>query len=66
MHPTNQHTLKPVYVGEISNRRFKIVYAIDGLVSPDSYTPTFGRTEISQTLVDQMAMDLSKIYELTL
>ena len=39
MHPTNQHTLKPVYVGEIlKNGQFKIVYASDGLVSPDSYS----------------------------
>ena len=39
MHPTNQHTLKPVYVGEIlKNGMFKIVYNSDGLVSPDSYS----------------------------
>jgi len=39
MHPSNQHTLKPVYVGEIlKNGQFKIVYASDGLVSPDSYS----------------------------
>ena len=39
MHPTNQHTLKPVYIGEIlKNGQFKIVYASDGLVSPDSYS----------------------------
>ena len=39
MHPTNQHTLKPVYIGEIlRNGQFKIVYASDGLVSPDSYS----------------------------
>jgi len=39
MHPTNQHTLKPVYVGEIrKNGQFKIVWESDGLVSPDSYS----------------------------
>lgn len=39
MHATNQHTLKPVYVGEIKkNGQFKIVYKSDGLVSPDSYS----------------------------
>jgi len=39
MHPTNQHTLKPVYIGEIlKNGQFKIVYSSDGLVSPDSYS----------------------------
>jgi len=39
MHPNNQHTLKPVYVGEIlKNGQFKIVYKSDGLVSPDSYS----------------------------
>ena len=39
MHPDNQHTLKPVYVGEIlKNGQFKIVYKSDGLVSPDSYS----------------------------
>ena len=48
MHPTNQHTLKPVYVGEIlKNGQFKIVYSSDGLVSPDSYSPTFGLMVIS-------------------
>ncbi len=39
MHATNQHTLKPVYVGEImKNGQFKIIYKSDGLVSPDSYS----------------------------
>ena len=39
MHASNQHTLKPVYVGEIKkNGQFKIVYKSDGLVSPDSYS----------------------------
>ena len=39
MHVSNQHTLKPVYVGEIlKNGQFKIVWESDGLVSPDSYS----------------------------
>lgn len=39
MHKSNQHTLKPVYVGEIKkNGQFKIVFKSDGLVSPDSYS----------------------------
>ena len=39
MHPSNQHTLKPVYVGEIlKNGQFKIVWKSNGLVSPDSYS----------------------------
>ena len=39
MHASNQHTLKPVYVGEIlANGQFKIVWNSDGLVSPDSYS----------------------------
>jgi len=39
MHASNQHTLKPVYVGEIKkNGQFKIVFKSDGLVSPDSYS----------------------------
>ena len=39
MHANNQHTLKPVYVGEImKNGQFKIIYKSDGLVSPDSYS----------------------------
>lgn len=39
MHPTNQHTLKPVYVGEIrEDGQFDIVWKSDGLVSPDAYS----------------------------
>jgi urea transport system substrate-binding protein len=39
MHPSNQHTLKPVYIGEIKkNGQFKIVNQSKGLVSPDSYS----------------------------
>jgi len=39
MHPNNQHTLKPVYIGEIKkNGQFKILHVSDGLVSPDSYS----------------------------
>ena len=39
MHPNNQHTLKPVYIGEIKkNGQFKIIYKSDGLVAPDSYS----------------------------
>ena len=39
MHPDNQHTLKPVYIGEIKkNGQFRIIYESDGLVSPDSYS----------------------------
>jgi urea transport system substrate-binding protein len=39
MHDSNQHTLKPVYVGEIKkDGQFKIVWESDGLVSPDSYS----------------------------
>ena len=39
MHADNQHTLKPVYIGEIKkNGQFKIIYKSDGLVSPDSYS----------------------------
>ena len=39
MHASNQHTLKPVYVGEIRNDgQFKIVWESEGLVSPDSYS----------------------------
>jgi len=35
----NQHTYKPVYVGEIlKNGQFKIVWSTDGLVKPDSYS----------------------------
>ena len=38
--PTQQHTLKPVYMSEklLKSGQFKIVYASDGLVSPDSYS----------------------------
>ena len=40
MHPSNQHTLKPVYIGEILKAgQFKIVYESGGLVAPDSYSP---------------------------
>lgn len=39
MHDSNQHTLKPVYVGEIKkDGQFKIVWESDGLVIPDSYS----------------------------
>jgi len=39
MHESNQHTLKPVYIGEIlADGQFKIVYETDGLVVPDSYS----------------------------
>jgi urea transport system substrate-binding protein len=39
MHDNNQHTLKPVYIGEIKkDGQFKIVWNSDGLVSPDSYS----------------------------
>lgn len=39
MHPTNQHTFKPVYIGEIrKDGQFKVVYKSDGLVEPDSYS----------------------------
>jgi urea transport system substrate-binding protein len=39
MHATNQHTYKPVYIGEIKkDGQFKIVYKSDGLVEPDSYS----------------------------
>lgn len=38
-HKSNQHTYKPVLVGEIrKNGQFKIVYQTDGLVEPDSYS----------------------------
>ncbi len=38
-HESNQHTYKPVLVGEIrKNGQFKIVYQTDGLVEPDSYS----------------------------
>jgi urea transport system substrate-binding protein len=36
---TNQHTYKPVYIGEIQkDGQFKIVYKSEGLVKPDSYS----------------------------
>jgi urea transport system substrate-binding protein len=39
MDVANQHTLKPVYVGEImANGQFKIVWQSPGLVKPDSYS----------------------------
>ncbi|MBC7785080.1 MAG: urea ABC transporter substrate-binding protein, partial [Burkholderiales bacterium] len=39
MHATNQHTYKPVYIGEIlKDGNFKIVWKSDGLVEPDSYS----------------------------
>lgn len=39
MHMTNQHTYKPVYIGEIKkDGQFRIVYKSDGLVEPDSYS----------------------------
>ena len=61
MHPSNQHTLKPVYIGEIlKNGQFKIVYSSDGLVSPDSYSSYLWPMEISRSqLVVPMEMVLS-------
>ena len=39
MHETNQHTYKPVYIGEIrADGQFDIVWESDGLVEPDSYS----------------------------
>ena len=39
MHPTNQHTFKPVYIGEIrADGQFDIVWQSEGLVEPDSYS----------------------------
>ena len=39
MHKDNQHTLKPVYIGEIKkDGQFNIVWSSEGLVSPDSYS----------------------------
>ncbi len=39
MHATNQHTLKPVYIGEImADGQFNIIFDSEGLVSPDSYS----------------------------
>lgn len=39
MHESNQHTYKPVYIGEIrADGMFDIVWESDGLVEPDSYS----------------------------
>jgi urea transport system substrate-binding protein len=39
MDPVNQHTWKPVYIGEIlKDGQFKIVNQSEGLVAPDSYS----------------------------
>ena len=39
MHESNQHTYKPVYIGEIrADGQFDIVFESDGLVEPDSYS----------------------------
>jgi urea transport system substrate-binding protein len=39
MHASNQHTYKPVYIGEIkADGQFKIVWDSKGLVEPDSYS----------------------------
>ncbi len=39
MHESNQHTLKPVYIGEImKNGQFRIIYRTKGLVSPEPYS----------------------------
>ncbi len=39
MHEDNQHTYKPVYIGEIrKDGQFDIVWESDGLVEPDSYS----------------------------
>lgn len=39
MHPTNQHTFKPVHIGEIrADGQFDIVWSSDGVVEPDSYS----------------------------
>lgn len=46
MHPTNQHTFKPVYIGEIlKDGQFKIVWNSDGLVEPDSYSKLLWEAE---------------------
>jgi len=46
MHPTNQHTLKPVYIGEIlKTGQFKVVWKSKGLVEPDSYSKILPRKE---------------------
>ncbi len=39
MHPTNQHTFKQVYIGEIrADGQFDIVWKTDDLVEPDSFS----------------------------
>jgi urea transport system substrate-binding protein len=39
MHESNQHTYKPVYIGEIQkDGQFKILWKSNGLVAPDSYS----------------------------
>ena len=39
MHPTNQHTFKQVFIGEIrADGQFDIVWKTPGLVEPDSYS----------------------------
>ncbi|MBI1368617.1 MAG: urea ABC transporter substrate-binding protein [Planctomycetes bacterium] len=39
MHEKNQHTYKPVYMGEIqADGQFKIIWKTNGLVEPDSYS----------------------------
>lgn len=39
MHENNQHTYKPVYVGEIlPNGQFRILWKSDGLVEPEPYS----------------------------
>ena len=46
MHPTNQHTMKPVYIGEIlKTGQFKVVWKSKGLVEPDSYSKILTRKE---------------------
>ena len=51
MHPTNQHTYKPVYIGEIrKDGQFDIVWQTDGFVEPDSYLEFIvGRKNTSST-----------------
>jgi urea transport system substrate-binding protein len=46
MDPSNQHTYKPVYIGEIlKDGQFKIVWKSEGLVKPDSYSPLINTPE---------------------
>ena len=46
IHPTNQHTMKPVYIGEIlKTGQFKVVWKSKGLVEPDSYSKILPRKE---------------------